>query len=89
MLISKINQFEKNDIIISFKSTAHYGNNLVSFPVLKDSNVRVINTIQTATMQKKNISKVKTAKIDTMAIAKVIALTDNPRFISLHDITVI
>ena len=88
MLLSKLNQFEKDDIIIGLESTAHYGNNLVFFLVSKGFNVCVINPIQTATLRKNNIRKTKTDKVDTMVIAKAVALMDNPRFVSLYDIAI-
>ena len=88
MLLSKLNQFEKDDIIIGLESTAHYGNNLVFFLVSKGFNVCVINPIQTATLRKNNIRKTKTDKVDTMVIARAVALMDNPRFVSLYDIAI-
>ena len=42
MLLSKLNSFEKNSIIIGLESTAHYDNNLVSFLVTKGFNVCVL-----------------------------------------------
>ena len=33
MLLSKLNSFDKDSTIIGLESTAHYGNNLVSFLV--------------------------------------------------------
>ena len=35
MLVSKLEQFESDSIIIGLESTAHYGNNLVSFLFLR------------------------------------------------------
>ena len=85
-LLSKLNSFELNDIIIGLESTAHYGNNLVSFLVTKGLHVCVINPIQTATLRKNNIRKTKTDKVDTLVIAKAVALMDHPRFVTLYDI---
>lgn len=85
-LLSKLNSFELDDIIIGLKSTAHYGNNLVSFLVTKGLHVCVINPIQTATLRKNNIRKTKTDKVDTLVIAKAVALMDHPRFVTLYDI---
>lgn len=45
MLLSKLNSFDKNSIIIGLESTAHYSNNLVSFLVAKGFNVCVLNPI--------------------------------------------
>ena len=33
-LVSKLNQFEKDKVIIGLESTAHYGNNLLAFLVM-------------------------------------------------------
>ena len=85
-LLSKLNSFELDDIIIGLESTAHYGNNLVSFLVTKGLHVCVINPIQTATLRKNNIRKTKTDKVDTLVIAKAISLMDHPRFVTLYDI---
>ena len=85
-LLSKLNSFELDDIIIGLESTAHYGNNLVSFLVTKGLHVCVINPIQTAILRKNNIRKTKTDKVDTLVIAKAVALMDHPRFVTLYDI---
>mgnify|MGYP000927719193 FL=1 len=85
-MLSKLNSFELDDIIIGLESTAHYGNNLVSFLVTKGLHVCVINPIQTATLRKNNIRKTKTDKVDTLVIAKAVALMDHPRFVTLYDI---
>ena len=85
-LLSKLNSFEPDDIIIGLESTAHYGNNLVSFLVSKGLHVCVINPIQTACLRKNNIRKTKTDKVDTLVIAKAVALMDHPRFVTLYDI---
>ena len=86
MLLSKLNSFDKDSIIIGLESTAHYGNNLVSFLVSKDFNVCVLNPIQTSSLRKNRIRKTKTDKVDTLVIAKAIALMENPRFVTLYDI---
>ena len=86
ILLSKLSSFEKNSIIIGLESTAHYGNNLVSFLVTKGFNVCVINPIQTAALRKNNIRKTKTDKVDALLIAKAVALMDDPRFVTLYDV---
>lgn len=85
-LLSKLNSFEPDDIIIGLESTAYYGNNLVSFLVSKGLHVCVINPIQTASLRKNNIRKTKTDKVDTLVIAKAVTLMDHPRFVALYDI---
>lgn len=86
MLLSKLNSFDKDSTIIGLESTAHYGNNLVSFLVSKDFNVCVLNPIQTSSLRKNRIRKTKTDKVDTLVIAKAVSLMENPRFVTLYDI---
>lgn len=86
MLLSKLNSFDKDSTIIGLESTVHYGNNLVSFLVSKDFNVCVLNPIQTSSLRKNRIRKTKTDKVDTLVIAKAVALMENPRFVTLYDI---
>lgn len=85
-LLSKLDHFEKDSVIIGLESTAHYGNNLVSFLVSKGFHVCMINPIQTSSLRKNRIRKTKTDKVDTLVIAKAVALMENPRFVTLHDI---
>ena len=86
MLLSKLDQFEKDCIIIGLESTAHYGYNLVNFLVSRSFKVCVINPLQTSAMRKNNVRKTKTDKIDTFVIAKTVMLIDRPRFVTLYDI---
>ena len=65
MLLSKLDQFEKESIIIGLESMAHYGYNLVNFLVSRSFKVCVINPLQTSAMRKNNVRKTKTDKIDT------------------------
>ena len=85
LLASKLNSFEKNQLIIGLESTAHYGNNLLMFLVPKGYNVCLINPIQTAQMRKNNIRKTKTDKVDTIVICKVLMMHPH-RFLTLYDI---
>ena len=84
-LISSLDSFEKNSLIIGLESTAHYGNNLVEFLVSKHYKVCVINPIQTSSMRKNNIRKTKTDKVDTFIIAKTLMM-QSPRFFTTQDI---
>ena len=43
-LVSTLDSFEKDSLIIGLESTAHYGNNLVEFLVSKHYNICVITT---------------------------------------------
>ena len=85
LLASKLNSFEKDQIIIGLESTAHYGNNLLMILVPKGYNVCLINPIQTAQMRKNNIRKTKTDKVDTIIICKVLMMHPH-RFVTLYDI---
>lgn len=89
MLLSKLSQFEKGSIIICLESTAHYGNNLISFLVSKGFRVCLINPIQTAALRKNNIRKTKTDKVDTFIIAKTVLLMDRPKFVTLYDVAML
>ena len=84
-LISKLGQFEKDKVIIGLESTAHYGNNLLTFLVPKGYNVCLINPIETSTIRKSNIRKAKTDKVDTYIICKT-SMMQPHRFITLYDI---
>ena len=85
LLASKLNSFEKDQLIIGLESTAHYGNNLLMFLVPKGYHVCLINPIQTAQMRKNNIRKTKTDKVDTIIICKVLMMHPH-RFVTLYDI---
>lgn len=87
-LISRLDQFEKDELIIGLESTAHYGNNLLSFLVPKGYKVVLINPIQTSTMRKNNIRKTKTDKVDTYIICKVLMMQPH-RFVSLFDLGIL
>jgi transposase len=84
-LISALEPFEKNSLIIGLESTAHYGYNLVEFLVSNNYRVCVINPIQTATLRKNNIRKTKTDKVDTFLISKTLMMYPH-RFCTSADI---
>jgi len=86
-LISTLNSFEKNSLIIGLESTAHYGDNLVTYLFSNNFKVCVINPIQTATLRKNNIRKTKTDKVDTYLIAKELMLNPH-RFVTESDIQI-
>ena len=88
LFISKLNSFSKDELIIGLESTAHYGNNLLSFLVPKGYKVVMINPIQTSTMRKNNIRKTKTDRVDTLVICKTLMLQPH-RFVSLYDLGII
>lgn len=86
-LISTLNSFEKNSLIIGLESTAHYGDNLVTYLFSNNFKVCVINPIQTAGLRKNNIRKTKTDKVDTYLIAKELMLNPH-RFVNESDIQI-
>ena len=86
LLVSKLDSFEKNSIIIGLESTAHYGDNLVRYLVACYYKVCVINPIRTSSMRKNNIRKTKTDKVDTYIIAKTLMMQTSLRFVTFYDI---
>ena len=86
LLISKLDSFEKDSIIIGLESTAHYGDNLVRYLVTESYKVCVLNPIKTSQMRKNNIRKTKTDKVDTVVIAKTLMMQDSLRFVSFYDL---
>ena len=62
LLISKLDSFDKDSLIIGLESTAHYGDNLVRYLVASFYKVCVLNPIKTSSMRKNNIRKTKTDK---------------------------
>lgn len=73
-LYSKIKNFNKDNILIGLESTAHYGNNLIFYFHEKDFKIGVINPIQTASLRKTRIRKVKNDKVDSMLICEALSL---------------
>ena len=86
LLVSKLESFDKNSIIIGLESTAHYGDNLVRYLVTELYQVCVLNPIKTCQMRKNNVRKTKTDKVDTYVIAKTLMMQDNLRFVSFFDL---
>lgn len=74
LLYSKIKTFDKNEVLIGLESTAHYGNNLIFYFHEKQFKLGIINPIQTATLRKTRIRKVKNDKVDSMLICEALSL---------------
>lgn len=74
LLYSKIKNFDKNNVLIGLESTAHYGNNLIFYFHEKQFKLGIINPIQTASLRKTRIRKVKNDKIDSMLICDALSL---------------
>lgn len=83
-LLSKLEPLNKSEVLIGLESTAHYGENLISFLFDLGYNLCVINPIQTATLRKSNIRKTKTDKVDTFLIIKALSL-NNYRLFTKRD----
>lgn len=74
LLYSKIKDFDKDNLLIGLESTAHYGNNLVFYFHEKRFKLGIINPLQTATLRKTRIRKVKNDKVDSMLICEALSL---------------
>ena len=86
LLISKLDSFDKDSIIIGLESTAHYGDNLVRYLVTDNYKVCVLNPIKTSIMRKNNVRKTKTDKVDTYIICKTLMMQDQLRFVTFFDL---
>ena len=73
-LLSKISKFNKGDVLIGLESTAHYGDNLIFYFHKIGFQIGVINPIQTSTLRKSRIRKVKNDKVDSMIICEALSL---------------
>ena len=89
LLVSILDSFKSDNIIIGLESTAHYGDNLVRYLVACYFKVCVLNPITTSAMRKNNIRKTKTDKVDTYIIAKTLMMQKSFRFLSFHDLDMI
>ena len=74
LLYSKIKDFNKEKVLIGLESTAHYGNNLILYFHEKQFKLGIINPIQTASLRKTRIRKVKNDKVDSMLICEALSL---------------
>ncbi len=86
LLLSKLDSYDLDNLIIGLESTAHYGDNLVRYLVASNFKVCVLNPIATSSMRKNNIRKTKTDKVDTFIIAKTLMMQDMLRFITYFDL---
>lgn len=73
-LYSKIKDFNKEKVLIGLESTAHYGNNLIFYFHEKQFRLGIINPIQTSTLRKTRIRKVKNDKVDSTLICEALSL---------------
>ena len=77
--ISKLSNFDKQKMLIGLESTAHYGENIISYLFNLDYKIGVINPIQTSNLRKSNIRKTKNDKVDTFIIIKSLTLNNYNR----------
>jgi len=83
--ISKLESLDKTKILIGLESTAHYGENIISYLFNLNYKIGIINPIQTANLRRSNIRKTKNDKVDTKIIIKALTL-NNYTLITSRDI---
>ena len=83
--ISKLSCFDKQKMLIGLESTAHYGENIISYLFNLDYKIGIINPIQTSNLRKSNIRKTKNDKVDTFIIIKSLTL-NNYNLVTTRDI---
>ena len=83
--ISKHSSFDKQKMLIGLESTAHYGENIISYLFNLDYKIGIINPIQTSNLRKSNIRKTKNDKVDTFIIIKSLTL-NNYNLVTTRDI---
>lgn len=71
ILISRLNDFNKEDILIGYESTAHYQDNLDYFLRNAGYKTVLINPLQTSSMRKSMIRNTKTDSVDSRLICDV------------------
>lgn len=72
LLISVLDSFEKDSLIIGLESTAHYGDNLVRYLVASDYKVCVLNPIRTSTLRKTTSARRRPIKSTHTSFAKLL-----------------
>ena len=83
--ISILESLDKTKILIGLESTAHYGENIISYLFNLNYKIGLINPIQTSNLRKSNIRKTKNDKVDTYIIIKALTL-GNYSLITSRDI---
>lgn len=74
LLLSKLDEKNKEQYLIGLESTGHYSDNIVSFLYSKGFKVGIINPIQTDSLRNSNIRKTKNDKVDTFLIIQCLML---------------
>ncbi len=75
-----LDRFERDNLLIGFESTAHYGNNLVEFLFSKGYRFCILNPLQTYALRNSNGSRAKTDRVDTFVIAKTLMVNPHRLF---------
>ena len=83
--ISKLSNFDKQKMLVGLESTAHYGENIISYLFNLDYKIGIINPIQTSNLRKSNIRKTKNDKVDSFIIIKSLTL-NNYTLVTTRDI---
>ena len=83
--IANLSSFDKQKMLIGLESTAHYGENIISYLFNLDYKIGIINPIQTSNLRKSNIRKTKNDKVDTFIIIKSLTL-NNYNLVTTRDI---
>ena len=84
-LSSKLDPFEKDNLLIGLESTAHYGNNLVEFLFSKGYRFCILNPLQTSALRNNNVRRTKTDRADTFLIAQTLMVSPH-RFFEKQDL---
>ena len=79
-LSSKLDPFEKDNLLIGLESTAHYGNNLVEFLFSKGYRFCILNPLETSALRNNNVRRTKTDRADTFLIAKALMVNSHRLF---------
>lgn len=73
-LLSSLEDFDKNQLLIGLESTAHYGEAFVQFFFSKGFRVAIVNPLQTSAIRKTTIRKTKNDRIDAAVISRTLML---------------
>ncbi len=85
--LSKLDILDSDNFVFVMESTGHYHSNLFSFLTTSGFDCIVINPIQTDSMRKQNIRKVKNDKVDCFVVAKTAIILDlNPTVANPSDL---
>ncbi len=85
--LSKLDNLDSSNIVFVMESTGHYHSNLFTYLTNLGFECIIINPIQTDSMRKQNIRKVKNDKVDCFVVAKTAIILDlNPTVTNPSDL---